>query len=84
MYNVNNNYYTNMRTIITISLPTQVAKNLKKTALNENYSGVSDFVRDLYSSWEADQQLVNDLAVSKKEISQGKAVRIKSASDLLK
>lgn len=73
-----------MRTIMTISLPTEVAKNLKKTALNENYSGVSDFIRDLYSSWEADQQLVNDLAVSKKEIAQGRITRIKSASDLLK
>ena len=73
-----------MRTIVTISLPTQVARDIKKTAINENYSGVSDFIRDLYGSWEADQQLVKDLEISKKEISRGLFTRVRKGSDLLK
>lgn len=70
-----------MREIINISLPPQMAKNVKKAVKKGDYISISEFFRDLLRDWQA-SKLLNELKESRREIKAGKGKVLKSLKDL--
>jgi Arc/MetJ-type ribon-helix-helix transcriptional regulator len=69
------------RTIINISLPSQMADRVRKEVAKGHYASVSEFFRDLLRKH--DEQLVlNDLRASQQEITTGKGKTLQSLKDL--
>ena len=77
---VSNLFY--MRSVLTVSLPPDLIKEVKKITRKNDYLTVSEFVRDVMTSFIEDQQLLEDLAISRAEFAAGKGIPIKKASDL--
>jgi Arc/MetJ-type ribon-helix-helix transcriptional regulator len=60
-----------MRTTMTISLPQDMAKDIKKEVKKGSYISSSEFFRDLVRKWKEDV-LYTELTESKKEFESGK------------
>lgn len=71
----------NMRQIINISLPSPMAKTVKKAVKSGDYSSTSEFFRDLLRDWQKGK-LLSDLNESRLEINSGKGKVLKSLKDL--
>jgi len=71
----------NMREIINISLPSQMAKTVRKATKDGGYISVSEFFRGLFRDWQ-ENQLLKELNLSRKEINAGKGKVLKSLKDL--
>lgn len=80
-YNVLQLIINNMREVINISLPNNMAKTVKRAVKNGDYSSTSEFFRFLVRSWQEDK-LVSDLNASRQEIAKGKGKVLKSLKDL--
>lgn len=70
-----------MREIINISLPSQLATNVRKAVKQGDYISTSEFFRDLLRDWQAGK-LLSELNESRDEIKAGKGKTLKSLKEL--
>jgi len=70
-----------MRNIINISLPKELSKEVEKAMKSGRYASKSEFFRDLIRLWQEDQ-LLQELRKSQKEIAAGKGKVLRSLKDL--
>lgn len=70
-----------MRSIVNISLPTQLNTVVEKEIASGKYASKSEFFRDLLRSW-MEEKVAKELEESRKELKHGKGKRLKSLSDL--
>lgn len=70
-----------MRTIVNISLPTQLNNFVEKEVATGHYTSKSEFFRHLLRLW-VEGKLAQDLEKSRKELKSGKGALLKSLSDL--
>ena len=67
-----------MRTVVNISLPTELSKIVDKTVATGEYASKSEFFRHLLRIWIAREELEE----SRKELKSGKGKLLKSLADL--
>ncbi len=70
-----------MRDIINISLPTELAKLVRKEVKAGKYSSVSEFFREILRA-RLENRILSDLRKSQKQIASGKGKVLKSLKDL--
>ncbi|MDP3962306.1 MAG: ribbon-helix-helix domain-containing protein [bacterium] len=70
-----------MRTIINISLPNSLAKEVKNEVKEGNFASTSEFFRHLLRLWNT-EKMYRDLQISKKEFKKGNFKVLKSIKDL--
>jgi len=70
-----------MRNIINISLPKELSREVEKAMKSGRYASKSEFFRDLIRLWQEDQ-LLQELRKSQKEIAAGKGKVLRSLKDL--
>lgn len=70
-----------MRSIINISLPPSLKKEVEKAVKSGQYATKSEFFRDLLRLWR-EEQVLQDLRKSQKEIIDGKGKILKSLKSL--
>ena len=70
-----------MRKIVNISLSKELSREVDKAVKSGNYSTKSEFFRDLLRLWK-EEQLLQELRESQKEISRGKGKKLRSLKDL--
>lgn len=71
-----------MRQIINISLPQQMAKELKVSVKEGGFATVSEFFRHLLREWQI-KKLLREVKKGRQEIKAGKGIELKSLKDLL-
>jgi len=70
-----------MREIINISLPSQMAKTIRKAVKDGDYISTSEFFRNLIRNWQ-EEKLISELQTSRKEITAGRGSTLKSLKTL--
>jgi putative addiction module CopG family antidote len=70
-----------MRTIVNISLPAELNKEVEKAVKSGDFGTKSEFFRHLLRLWKEDQAL-GELQKSRQEIAKGKGKTLKSLKDL--
>jgi Arc/MetJ-type ribon-helix-helix transcriptional regulator len=70
-----------MRTIVNISLPSQMANLVSKAVKAGSFSSKSEFFRSLIRDWSKNQMLT-ELKQSQKQIKNGNGLLLKSLKDL--
>lgn len=70
-----------MREVINISLPSPLAKTVKKAVKEGDYMSVSEFFRDLLRDWQ-EGKLLKEFNESREEIRSGKGKVLKSLKNL--
>lgn len=70
-----------MRKIINISLPNELSKEVDRAVRSGNYATKSEFFRDLLRLWK-EEQLLQELRESQKEVVSGKSRKLRSLKDL--
>lgn len=64
-----------------ISLPSTMAKTVKRAVKTGSYSSISEFFRNLIRGWQ-EEEILNKLNESRIEIASGKGKELKSLKDL--
>jgi len=70
-----------MRTIVNISLPTQLNSVVEAELASGNYASKSEFFRTLLRAW-METKITKELEESRKELRMGKGKVLNSLSDL--
>lgn len=70
-----------MRNIVNISLTEELNKEVEKAIKSGRYASKSEFFRDLIRLWK-EEQLLQELRRSQKEIAAGKGKVLRSLKDL--
>lgn len=70
-----------MREVINLSLPSEMAKIVKKAVKSGHYASTSEFFRDLLRKWQ-EEKLAQDVLESEKEFAAGKGKALRSLRDL--
>jgi Arc/MetJ-type ribon-helix-helix transcriptional regulator len=70
-----------MRSIINISVPAELAAQVKKEAKKHHFSSTSEFFRHLWRLYQT-EKTVRDVRISKKQFAQGKGKVLKSLRNL--
>ena len=70
-----------MRTIINISLPKELKREVENAVKKEHYASISEFFQDLLRLWK-EEQILKDIRESEREFAQGKGKVLKSLKDL--
>lgn len=70
-----------MRQIINISLPQQMARELKASVKKEGFATVSEFFRHLLRLWNT-RRLAEELKRDRKKFNSGKGIVLKSFKEL--
>lgn len=70
-----------MRSVINISLPKELNKEVEKAVKSGHYASKSEFFRSLIRLWQ-EEQLLQELRKSQKEIAAGKGKVLRSLKDL--
>lgn len=70
-----------MRTIINISLPSQMFTIVTEAVKSGDYASRSEFFRALIRDW-MENRLISELKQSQNELKQGKGTLLKSLKDL--
>jgi len=70
-----------MRTIINISLPSQMATVVADAVETGDYASKSEFFRALIRDW-MENRIVSELTQSQRELKSGKGALLKSLKDL--
>ena len=70
-----------MRNIVNISLPKELNKEVEKAVKSGRYASKSEFFRDLIRLWK-EEQLLQELRGSQREIAAGKGKVLRSLKDL--
>jgi len=71
-----------MRTTLNISMPPKLFSKVESIVKNNNYSSISEFIRDAIRVWE-EEQLYKSIMESRKELAQGKGKKLRSLKDLM-
>jgi Arc/MetJ-type ribon-helix-helix transcriptional regulator len=75
-----------MRQVLSLSLPEQTTKELKKTAKQRGFESVSSYVKYLFyldSDLISETKLLSSIKSARKEYEKRKTVRAKSLAELL-
>ena len=70
-----------MRSVINISLPQTMAKEVEKEVKTGKFASKSEFFRSLFRMWE-EEKLLKDIQESEREFSAGKGKKLRSLKDL--
>ncbi len=70
-----------MRSVLNISMPTDMVKVVKRAVKDGHYMSTSEFFRDLIRDWQ-EEKLLNELNKSREEIKAGKGKVLRSLKDL--
>lgn len=70
-----------MRAVINISLPSKMAKTVKKAVVEGSFMSTSEFFRELLRDWE-EGKLLRELGESRREIASGKGKVLRSLKNL--
>lgn len=70
-----------MRTIVNISLPKELYREVEKAVKSGRYSSKSEFFRSLLRLWK-EQELLDEIRESEKEFAAGKGRVLKSLKEL--
>lgn len=70
-----------MRTVLNISLPSNMSTDIKSAVKKHNYGTTSEFFRHLFREWK-EAELIKELDQGRKEIMKGKGKSLKSLKDL--
>jgi len=70
-----------MRSIVNISLPPSLLKEVNKEVKEGGFASKSEFFRQLLRSWR-EARLLAEIKASQKEFAAGKGIRLKSWDDL--
>ena len=70
-----------MRTVVNISLPEELFKEVEKAVKSGQYASKSEFFRSLLRLWK-EQELLNEIRESEKEFAAGKGKVLKSLKEL--
>ena len=70
-----------MRSILNISLPTKLKKEVEAAIQDKGYASKSEFFRDLLRDWK-EKQLINELYLSRKLMKSRKGKVLKSLKEL--
>ncbi|MDE2188377.1 MAG: hypothetical protein KGJ35_01455 [Patescibacteria group bacterium] len=70
-----------MRTIINISVPQSVARDIKKEVKTGKFASTSEFFRHMWRLWN-EEKLLREIRQSQKEFAQGKGKILRSLKDL--
>lgn len=70
-----------MRTIVTVSLPEQVASEVKKSVKSRGFASVSEYFRHLIRE-ERERELSQTLLRTRSEFDQGKGKKLRSLREL--
>lgn len=70
-----------MREVINISLPSKMAKTVKRAVDEGNFMSTSEFFRELLRDWQAGK-LLRELQGSRREIAAGKGKVLRSLKSL--
>jgi putative addiction module CopG family antidote len=70
-----------MRTIMNISLPTQMATFVRDEVDTGKYGSISEFFRGLVREWQ-ENKLLSELRKSQEDVRNGRGVLLKSLKDL--
>ena len=73
--------YKPMRNIVNISVPAEMAKDIKREVKLGKFASTSEFMRHLIRMWNT-EQLMRDIEQSRKEIAAGKGKVLQSLKDL--
>jgi len=63
-------------------MPAKMYSKVESAVSENNYSSISEFIRDAIRAWE-DEQLYRSVLQSEKEFAQGKGKRLHSLRDLM-
>ncbi len=74
-------YTIRMRSIINISLPLELKKEVEREVKNGKYASVSEFFRAMLREWRR-AEILRDIRQSQKEFAQGKGKVLRSLKDL--
>ena len=72
-----------MRQTMTISLPTDLLRDVELGVKQGGYATKSEYIRDLVRSWKQ-AKLLDELNVTREEFKKGKGIKLKSMRDLMK
>ncbi|HNU95683.1 MAG TPA: ribbon-helix-helix domain-containing protein [Candidatus Paceibacterota bacterium] len=70
-----------MRSIVNISMPPNLKKEVEQIIKEENYASVSEFFRDAIRTWK-ENQIYNEIMQSEKEFTKGNGRVLKSLKEL--
>jgi Arc/MetJ-type ribon-helix-helix transcriptional regulator len=70
-----------MRSIVNISMPPALKKEVEQIIKEENYASVSEFFRDAIRTWK-ENQIYNEIMQSEKEFAKGNGRVLKSLKEL--
>ncbi len=70
-----------MRQVINISLPSKMAKTVKRAVNEGNFMSTSEFFRELLRDWQ-EGKLLRELEESRREIAAGKGKVLRSLKSL--
>ena len=63
-------------------MPPKLFRKVESVVSENNYSSISEFIRDAIRAWE-DDRLYQSVLQSEKEFAQGKGKRLRSLKDLM-
>ena len=63
-------------------MPPKLFSKVESIVKNNNYSSISEFIRDAIRVWE-EEQLYKSIMESRKELAQGKGKKLRSLKDLM-
>lgn len=75
-----------MRQVLSVSLPTADARQIKTLAKKRGYASVSSYVKHLFKADEdliSETELLKTLSHARKEYRAGKSIKAKSLADLV-
>ena len=70
-----------MRSIVNISLPPSLLKEVQKEVKKGDYASTSEFFRQLLRSYR-EAKLLAEVRASQREFAKGRGIRLKSVDDL--
>ncbi len=75
-----------MRQVLSISLPQKATKEIKTLSKKRGFTSVSGYIKhlvELDKELISEKELLEDIAIGKKEYDEGKTITAKSMADLL-
>ena len=75
-----------MRKVLSLSLPEQITKEIKKSSKQRGFASVSAYIKYLFELDKdliSEQELLSSIKEARQDYQQGKSVKAKSIADLL-
>jgi len=75
-----------MRQVLSLSLPQQTTKEIKKSAKQRGFDSVSGYIKylfDLDKDLISETELLSSIKSARKEYKEGKAIKVKSLTELV-